>query len=736
MGERSESALLQLDSDLRRLVDLRHSDPHSVLGAHRVGPGTIFRAYFPDATQVVALVDGGIRISLHERRDIPGVFEGRTTGARPSNYRFEISYRGETMVVVRDPYAFLPTLGPQDLHFAAEGRHYHLWNRLGAHPIEHQGVRGTSFSVWAPNATGVSVVGDFNGWDGRTHMLRRVGESGVWEIFAPDVGEAAHYKFEIRTAQWGRLTLKADPLALRTEVPPATASVVHDIHHYHWGDDAWIAARAKANWLEKPMSIYELHLASWMHVPEDYDRPLTYREMAPKLIAHLRELGCTHVEFMPVAEHPFGGSWGYQVTSYYSPSARFGHPDDFRYLVDSLHKAGIGVFVDWVPGHFPRDAWALARFDGTALYEHDDPRRGEHPDWGTLIFNFGRNEVRNFLVANALFWIDAYHIDGLRVDAVASMLYLDYSRKPGDWIPNRHGGRENEEAIAFLRESNTAVQTRFPGVLMMAEESSAWPNVTHPAADGGLGFNLKWNLGWMHDTLKYFSIDPLNRKYYHNQLTFGMAYAYNENFILPLSHDEVVHGKKSLLEKMPGDEWQKFANLRALYGFMWAFPGKKLVFMGSELAMSAEWNNAHSLDWHLLERPLNGGVNRLMATLNRLYRAEPALWELDFSPAGFQWVQADSHDANVYAFIRRGKANHREVLCIANLSPVVRTGFQVGVPGTGVWREILNTDDSAFGGSGVKNAPQKPEDVTRDGQPARLTLTLPPLAVMWLMRSS
>jgi 1,4-alpha-glucan branching enzyme len=507
--------------------------------------------------------------------------------------------------------------------------------------------------------------------------------------------------------------------------------VVHDLRHYHWSDQSWLDHRAREDWGHTPMSIYEVHLASWRRVPEEGNRSLTYRELAPLLVEHVRALGFTHVELLPVAEHPFGGSWGYQVTSYYAPTSRFGHPDDFRYLVDTLHQAGIGVIVDWVPAHFPRDAWALANFDGTALYEHADPRKGAHPDWGTLIFNFGRNEVRNFLVANALFWLDQYHVDGLRVDAVASMLYLDYSRQPGEWLPNRHGGRENEEAISFLRELNVAVKAAHPGAHVLAEESTAFPAVTKPPAEGGLGFTHKWNMGWMHDTLKYFEHEPVHRKYHHHQLTFGLLYAYSENFVLPLSHDEVVHGKRSLLSKMPGDTWQQLANLRALLAWMWAHPGKKLVFMGTELGQWKEWNADGSLDWHLRDFEQHRKLGDLISRLNGLYRAEGALHETDFHPAGFQWIQADNAEANTYAFVRRGRNAWREIVCVANLSPVVRRGWKVGVPAGGTWTELLNTDGEEFGGSNVRNGPQVVNPDPWDGQPGSLTIDLPPLAVTW-----
>ncbi|MGA9520174.1 MAG: 1,4-alpha-glucan branching protein GlgB, partial [Myxococcaceae bacterium] len=566
-----------------------------------------------------------------------GVWEARIKDRKEIfRYMLQVRYPGDRVFTLPDPYSFLPTLGDIDLHLIGEGRHEKLWTKLGAHPLHHQGASGVAFAVWAPTAAGVSVVGDFNSWDGRIHPMRQMGASGVWELFVPEVGEGMRYKFEVRPSHEGPPLLKADPFAFRTEVPPLTASVVHDLAHYTWQDEAWMAERAKRDPLGEPMSIYELHLGSWRHVVEDGNRPLTYRELASTLGDYLQHMGFTHVELLPIAEHPFGGSWGYQITGYYSPTARFGHPDDVRYLIDHLHQRGIGVIVDWVPGHFPKDAHGLARFDGTALYEHQDPRQGTHPDWGTLVFNFGRNEVRNFLVANALFWLEEYHVDALRVDAVASMLYLDYSRGPGQWVANRWGGRENEEAIAFLREVNDTIRRKHPGVVTMAEESTAFPRVSQPTSEGGLGFHFKWNMGWMHDTLIYASKDPIYRRFHHNNMTFGLLYAFSENFILPLSHDEVVHGKGSLLGKMPGDEWQKFANLRALYGWMWAHPGKKLLFMGGEFGQGPEWSESTSLPWDQTHHWGHAGVQSLVADLNRAYKQERALWEQDFHPSGFQ----------------------------------------------------------------------------------------------------
>jgi len=619
--------------------------------------------------------------------------------------------------------------GALDLQLAGEGTHERLYERLGAHLLEG----GASFAVWAPNAERVSVVGDFNEWDGEAHPLRLLGDSGIWEGFVPDVANGARYKFALRGRD-GVVRLKADPVAFATEVPPATASVVFE-SRYEWSDDEWLERRRSADPLARPLSIYEVHLGSWRLNPLEGNRSLTYRELADELADYVLDLGFTHVELLPVMEHPFAGSWGYQVTGYFAPTARFGGPDDFRAFVDRLHTRGIGVVLDWVPAHFPRDEWALARFDGTALYEHDDPRRGAHPDWGTLVFNLGRNEVRNFLLANALFWLREYHVDGLRVDAVASMLYLDYSRREGEWIPNAFGGREDLEAVQFLRDLNELVHAREPGVISAAEESTAWPGVSRPTYLGGLGFGFKWNMGWMHDTLGYFTRDPIYRSFHHHELTFSLVYAWNENFVLPLSHDEVVHGKGSLLGKMPGDRWQRFANLRALYGYMWAHPGKKLLFMGGELAQEQEWSHDRSLDWHLLEHADHAGMQALVRELNAVYREEPALWEVDFEPAGFQWLEPNDSAANVLAFARLSRNEGRVLVCLCNLSPVPREGYRVGMPRGGRWREALNTDSAHFGGSNVGNlGAVEGEARPWHGQPFSAEVTLPPLAVVWLVR--
>jgi 1,4-alpha-glucan branching enzyme len=598
-------------------------------------------------------------------------------------------------------------------------------------------MAGVSFAVWAPNAKAVRVVGDWNFWDGRVHQMRSLGSSGVWELFVPGVAAGARYKYELVTAD-GRVILKTDPMAFLLAVPPATASVVVGPSEHEWGDAAWMDARAATDGLRSPMAVYEVHLGSWRHADGagGTRRPLTYRELAEQLPDYVLDMGFTHVELMPVAEYPFSGSWGYQVSGYYAPTSRYGEPDDFRVLVDALHQRGIGVIVDWVPAHFPRDAFALARFDGTALYEHGDPRQGEHPDWGTLIFNFGRNEVRNFLVANALFWIEQFHIDGLRVDAVASLLYLDYSRKEGEWVPNRFGGRENLEAVDFLKEVNEAVFGLHPGATMIAEESTAWPGVSRPTYLGGLGFGFKWNMGWMHDTLDYFHHEPIHRRFHHGELTFGLIYAWTENFILPLSHDEVVHGKGSLLNKMPGDRWQQLANLRALYAWMWAHPGKQLLFMGGELGQEGEWDHDGELDWWVLEHwEAHRRLRCMVRDLNRVYQSQPALWEQDFEHDGFEWIDADDSDQSVASFIRRraGGGVDGAVVCVANLTPVPRLHYRVGLPAPGVWIELLNTDALEWGGGGLGNLGAfHADDVPWHGRRWSASLTLPPLSVLWL----
>ncbi|AVH61649.1 1,4-alpha-glucan branching enzyme [Streptomyces dengpaensis] len=714
-------------TDRGRLLSGAHHDPHALLGAHPVPGGIVFRALRPYA-QAVAVVVNGRRTKLDDVGD--GVFSGVLPLDAIPEYTLVVTYDG-TEFEVQDPYRFLPALGELDLHLISEGRHEELWRALGAHPMSHQGVPGTRFTVWAPNAQGVRVCGDFCHWDGNTGFpMRSLGSSGVWELFLPGVGEGTTYKFDI-TRPDGTRTLRADPMARRTEVPPATASIVTS-SSYEWSDAEWMADREKRRAVhEAPFSVYEVHLPSWR-------TGLTYRQLAEQLPTYVADLGFTHVQLMPVAEHPFGGSWGYQVTGFYAPTARLGSPDDFRHLVDALHQAGIGVLMDWVPAHFPRDDWALAEFDGRPLYEHEDPRRAAHPDWGTLEFDYGRREVRNFLVANAVYWCEEFHIDGLRVDAVASMLYLDYSREPGQWAPNEHGGRENLDAVAFLQEMNATVYRRNPGFVTIAEESTAWDGVTRATSDGGLGFGLKWNMGWMHDSLEYVQRDPIHRKYHHNEMTFSMVYAYSENYVLPISHDEVVHGKQSLVSKMPGDWWQQRANVRAYLGFMWAHPGKQLLFMGQEFAQGAEWSEGHGPDWWLLD-PAYGaeadhrGVRDLVHDLNAVYRRESALWQRDTDPSGFAWIVSDAADDNVFAFLRHA-ADGTPLLAITHFSPAVRHGYRLGVPDDiTAWHEILNTDSHRYGGSDVLNPdPVKPEPIGAHDRPASIQLTLPPLATVWL----
>jgi 1,4-alpha-glucan branching enzyme len=712
---------MPLQEEIERLVRGEHHEPHRVLGAHAEGGRVRVRAWRPDARQVTVLVDGQ-RATL-DKVHPAGLFEGTLPATDVPRYQLEVS-DGEQVVTVDDPYRFLPTVGELDQHLFREGRHERLWQRLGAHPSVLDGVAGTAFAVWAPNARSVRVVGDFNGWDGRVHPMRVLGASGIWELFVPAAGPGARYKYEV-LGRDGGLALRADPFALATERPPATASVVH-ASAYRWGDEAWVAGRGERQRVDSRISIYEVHLGSWR-------RGLGYRQLAEELPEYVAGLGFTHVELMPLAEHPFEGSWGYQVTSYFAPTARYGDPDDLRYLVDRLHQRGIGVLMDWVPAHFPRDSWALARFDGTALYEHEDPRRGAHPDWGTLIFNFGRNEVRNFLTASALYWLEEFHLDGLRVDAVASMLYLDYSRQPGEWVPNRYGGNEDLEAIDFIKELNKTVYRNHPTAITVAEESTAWPGVSRPVHLGGLGFGFKWNMGWMHDTLEYISKDPVYRRFHHHQLTFALMYAFSENFILPISHDEVVHGKGSLLGKMPGDQWRRFANLRAYLAFMWAHPGKQLLFMGCELGQEAEWSHERSLDWEALADHHHAGVQRLVGDLNRVEGERPALWALDSSPDGFAWVDANDVDNNALSFVRWSAARE-PLVCVCNFSPVPRYDYRVGLPRAGRWVEVLNTDSELYGGSNVGNLGAiEAEEIAWDGQPSSARVTLPPLACVWLV---
>jgi 1,4-alpha-glucan branching enzyme len=716
---------------LERLVALKHADPHSILGAHAESDAVVVRAFRPDAERVALLIDGEEDGREMARVHPAGVFEIRLEGRRELfAYRLEIFFAGGTSATIHDPYCFLPTIGDLDLYLLGELKHERPYEVLGAHPLELGGVAGVAFAVWAPNARGLSVVGDFDAWDGRIHMMRSMGGSGIWELFIPEIETGARYKYEIHPQQ-GPPYLKTDPWAAALELPPATASIVYR-SRYRFEDEQWMAERAACDALRTPVSIYEVHLGSWRRVPDERNRWLTYRELGPLLADYVTELGFTHVELMPVMEHPFSGSWGYQVSGYFAPTARFGTPDDFRFFVDYLHRRGIGVILDWVPGHFPTDDFALARFDGTALYEHLDPRLGFHPEWGTYVFNFGRTEVRNFLLGSAECWLREFHADGLRVDAVASMLYLDYARREGEWLPNAGGGRENLEAVAFLRLLNEQAYARNPGVMTLAEESTSWPAVSRPTYAGGLGFSFKWDMGWMHDTLDYFGRDPVHRRWHHRDLTFGMLYAWNENFVLPLSHDEVVHGKRSLLSKMPGDREQQFANLRALYGYMWARPGKKLLFMGGEFGQWNEWNCDESLDWDVLEGSEHRGLQALVGELNRLYRAEPALWEADHDEGGFRWIAADSADDNLIAFMRIAPANDRRLVCVGNFSPVSRNDYRIGVPRPGYYREILNTDAAVWGGSNIGNAGGVTADqVPYNDLPYSISIALPPLGVLW-----
>ena len=717
----------------------RFADPHSWLGFHRTPGGAFVLAFRPQVNSAacriadqlvpstpVAGAPGFHLVELDSR--LADLVEQRLAADEQGYTMIDSDHPGSTWA---DPYCLSPTLGPTDIHLLTEGRDRYLYRHLGAHCRRHQGVEGTAFAVWAPNAIGVRVVGDFSGWEADWLPMRNLGSSGFWELFVPGVGPGSLYKFWIFHADGGS-AYKADPCGQAMEEPPRTASrVVRS--QFTWDDQAWIQDRTKTDPLERPVSVYEAHLGSWRHRQDSGERPLSYVELADQLGDYCAEMGFTHVELMPIAEHPFGGSWGYQVSGYFAPTARYGSPDDLRQLIDRLHQRRIGVILDWVPGHFPRDEFALSRFDGTALYEHLDPRLGVHPDWNTAIFNYGRREVRNFLVSNALYWFDEFHVDGLRVDAVASMLYLDYSRKEGEWLPNRFGGRENLDAIELLREVNSLVYSEHPGALMVAEESTAWPGVSRPTYSGGLGFGLKWNMGWMHDTLDYFGNDPIYRRYHHNTLTFSLMYAWSENFLLPLSHDEVVHGKGSLLSRMPGDDWQKFANLRALLAYQWAHPGKQLIFMGQEWGQRSEWDADHQLDWFLLGQPFHAGVQQLVRDLNRIYRQEPALYERDFSPDGFRWIDASNADANVIAFLRYAADGRRHLACLCNLSPVPRHGYRIGLPGPGPYREVLNTDSSYYQGSNQGNLGEiRADGLPWHGLPNSALVTLPPLSTVWV----
>ncbi|MGA2853888.1 MAG: 1,4-alpha-glucan branching protein GlgB [Verrucomicrobiota bacterium] len=726
--------MLLTKDELRSLVELTHQSPHTLLGMHPLGDqsGLVVRALLPDAAKVEIQPTHEKDKPAFELKRIPktDVFEAVTKSANKV-YAYDlviIDKAGRTRRT-RDAFSFLPTLGESDLFLFGKGDERKIFEKLGAQLRVIDGVPGASFAVWAPNAQRVSVVGDFNNWDGRFHPMRLLGASGVWEIFIPGAGQGAHYKFEIRDAH-GNIKLNTDPFGFFFEVAPKQAAIVWDTRKFQWTDDAWLKKRRERDALRSPMSVYEVHVGSWQK--KTATESWSYRELAKPLVEYVTRLGFTHVEFLPVAEHAYYPSWGYQVTGFYAPTSRFGTPDDFQFLVNALHEAGIGVIVDWVPAHFPRDEWALAKFDGTALFEHEDPRKGAHQDWGTLIFNFGRNEVSNFLVANALFWCERFHIDGLRVDAVASMLYLDYSRKEGQWIPNQFGGRENLEAIEFLKKFNHITHTEFPGVMTIAEESTAWPLVTRPPYLGGLGFSFKWNMGWMHDTLGYFGREPVHRKYHQNDLTFAMLYHFNENFILPLSHDEVVHGKRSLIGRMPGDDWQKFANLRALFGYQWLFPGKKLVFMGGEFGQRKEWNENAQLDWWLLDAgPFHRGLQKFVADLNKLYAATPALWQADYDHAGFWWIDCNDRENSILSFMRQTADGSKQLAVILNLTPVPRPNYRIGLPRAGKWREVLNSDAGIYGGGNTGNlGGVTAGNHSCHNQPHSAEFYLPPLSVI------
>jgi 1,4-alpha-glucan branching enzyme len=715
----NNTAIHRLADSLRRIVEARHHDPFQVLGRHVDGSLCVLRAYLPHCDNV-RLTDSGIALDRIEGTDL---FEWRGAGERiPPRYRLSWMDRDGLEWTAYDPYCFPPQLGDLDLHLFGEGRHLHAYRMLGAHPGTVEGVEGVRFAVWAPGAERVSVVGDWNHWDGRRHPMRVRGNSGVWE----------YYKFEIRNRRHGTIHVKADPYGQGFELRPGTASMIRDPTPFPWGDQAWMQQRAQWRWLHAPLSIYEVHLGSWQR--DASGRFLDYRTLAQWLVNYVKETGFTHIELLPVTEHPLDASWGYQTTGYFAATSRFGSADDFRYLVDHCHRNGIGVILDWAPGHFPKDDWALARFDGTPLYEHEDPRRGEHRDWGTLIFNYGRNEVRNFLVSSAMFWLEEMHIDGLRVDAVASMLYLDYSREPGDWIPNEHGGRENLDAVRFLRHLNEVSHARQPGTLIIAEESTSWPQVTRPVDTGGLGFSMKWNMGWMHDTLAYMERESVYRKFHHDQLTFGLLYAFHENFVLPFSHDEVVHGKGSMLDKMPGDSWRRFANLRLLYTFMFTYPGKKLLFMGSEFGQYAEWNFDGVLDWGLLKDERHAGIKQLVHDLNTLYREQPALHHLDFHADGFRWLDCNDADHSLLSYYRLGDG--QTAVIALNFTPAPRQGFRLGVPVGGEYRLCLNSDAGYYSGS---NLPvwthHQSESVPWMNQPQSIVIDLPPLAGLILLKT-
>jgi 1,4-alpha-glucan branching enzyme len=718
------------DAQIAALVEARHGDPFALLGPHSVPKGVVIRAFVPHAETVSVIERGGKPLAHLFRRHDAGFFEGLLPHGSAAGYRLKAGNASASWEL-DDPYAFGPVLGELDDHLLLEGTHRTLYNRLGAHPMRHQGIEGVHFAVWAPHASRVSVVGDFNAWDGRRHQMRKRVTSGLWEIFAPGVAAGTAYKYEITGPGGELLPLKADPMGMAAEMRPSTASKVAGPSAHVWSDHGWMALRSQRNQRRAPMTTYEVHLGSWRRSGDggylDYDR------LAAELIPYAVWMGFTHLELMPVSEHPLDASWGYQPIGLFAPSSRFGDPDGFRRFVDAAHRAGLAVIIDWVPAHFPTDVHGLARFDGTALYEHADPRKGFHPDWNTAIYDFGRTEVANILAANALYWLDAFHIDALRVDAVASMLYLDYSRKDGEWLPNIHGGNQNLEAVAFLRHVNTLAYGQHPGTATIAEESTSWPGVSQPVHAGGLGFGFKWNMGWMNDTLRYMAKEPAHRRWHHDQMTFGLLYAFTENFVLPLSHDEVVHGKGSILGRMPGDDWQQFANLRAYYGFMWGHPGKKLLFMGQEFGQRGEWNHETSLDWHLCDAPAHRGVQLLVRDLNHLHRSVPALHRLDCEAEGFQWIVGDDAEQSVFVWLRLSDDGSPPVVVVCNFTPVRREGYRIGLPHAGLWREILNTDAGSYGGSGAGNGGQVwAQAEAAHGQPASACLTIPPLATLYL----
>ncbi len=729
------------EEEIEQITNFEAHDPTTILGPHITEVGTKFtlsiRAFMPRASKAwVRLLD------LDRKTEMTRIHQAGFFEAQFANQKKPIPYRiifGDSSGYVEereDPYSYPTALSDYDLYLIGEGTHIRSYEKLGAHFVNRDGVEGVQFMVWAPNARSVCVVGNFNHWQIGVHPMIEHGSSGIWELFIPRIGESEVYKFGIKSNITGKTVLKTDPYAFQTEFRPRTGAIVSRVDSYAWGDDEWMAMRAMESPLDKPISIYEVHLGSWKRKGSDSEF-LTYREYADQLISYVKEMGFTHIELLPVMEHPLDDSWGYQVVNYYAPTSRYGKPPDLMYLIDECHRNGIGVILDWVPAHFPKDDYGLAEFDGTPLYNHADPRMGEHPEWGTLIFNYSRNEVRTFLISNALFWLDKYHADGLRIDAVASMLYLDYARKDGEWIPNKYGGNENLDAIAFLKYLNATVHSQYPNVLVIAEESTAWPGVSRLTSQGGLGFDMKWNMGWMHDTLGYFSKDPIHRKYHHSGLTFSMIYAFNENFVLVLSHDEVVYGKKSMLNKMPGDEWQKFANLRLCYGYMFAHPGKKLIFMGNEFGQWDEWNFRKSLDWQLLEQPTNAQLNLFVRDLNQFYRKYKPLYEFDFSPYGFEWIDLSDWEQSVVSFLRKGRSSNDLLLVVCNFTPIPRMNYRLGVPREGLWREVLNSDAKEYGGSGLGNlGGVEAEPILSHGKDYSISLTLPPLGVIFLLNDT